>query len=78
MFKGLDRRTTKTGQGDWQSKGYKTLSSVKDTVGDFPVQVNNLAVHVKEGKRAPRSRPMKDTKRRRKLNDTMRLNNVLG
>ena len=36
-----------------------------------------MVVHVKKGKRAPRSRPMKDTKHRCKLHDTMQLDNIL-
>ena len=38
---------------------------------NLPIEVDDLAVQVKEGKGAPRSRPVKDTERRCELFDTM-------
>ena len=48
MLKGLDRRTTKTGQRDWQSKRDKALGGVKNSMGDLPVQVDNLAIKIEK------------------------------
>ena len=48
MFKRLNRETTETGQRDWQFKRNKVLGGVKDSKGNFPVQVDNLAMKVEK------------------------------
>ena len=48
MLKRHNRGTTETGERDWQSKRNKVLGSVKNSMGDFPVQVDNLAIKVKK------------------------------
>ena len=77
MFRRLNRRTTKTRQKHWESEGHKALGSLKDPVSNLPIQVNDFAIQIKKETRAPRSRPIKDTERTRKLSDTMRLDNIL-
>ena len=48
MLKRLNRGTTETGQRDWQLKRDKALGGVKNSMGDFSIQVDNLAIKVKK------------------------------
>ena len=48
MLERLNRGTTETRQRDWQSKGDKALGGVKNSMGDFPVQVDNLAIKIEK------------------------------
>jgi len=76
MLKGLNGSTTKRRQRDWQTKRNKMLRGVKNAMSNPPIKVNYLAIGIKKGERAPRGRPIKDTKRGHKLHNTMQLNNV--
>ena len=60
----LNRSTTKTRKGDWQTKRRKMLSSVEDTVGNLPIKVNDLTIKIKKEQRPPCSWPVKRTKHR--------------
>jgi len=77
MFQRLNRRSTKTWQRNWQSKGKKAQRSVKNTMGDFPTEINSLAVKIEKMESTPRIRPTKVTKSGCKFHNTMRLDNIL-
>jgi len=72
MPKGLRNWTTKTGIIKVITKRSKTSSSLKDTVCNLSGKIDNLTVSVKKEKFLPGSRPIKDTKRRKELHETMR------
>lgn len=63
--------TAKTWQRNWQSKRHKALRGVEDPMGDLPADVDNLTVQVEKMESAPRSRPMKRPKCRRKFLDAV-------
>jgi len=71
MLKSLRNWTTKTGSIKIITKRSKTSSSIKDSMCNLPGEINNLTVSVKKEKSPPRSRPTKDTERRKELHDTM-------
>jgi len=77
MLKRLNRRTTKTGQRNSQTKTDKTLGSKKYPVSNLPIEIDDLSVNVKKGKRSPRGGPMKIAINRCKLGDTMRRRHIL-
>ena len=58
-LKRLNRRTKKIGQRNRQTKRGKALGSKKNPVSNLPIEINDLSVNVKKGKRSPRGGPMK-------------------
>ena len=74
----LNRGTTETRERDWQAEWRKTPSSVENTVGNLPIKVNDLAIKIEEGQRLPSSWPVKSTKRRGKLLNTVRVSKPFG
>ena len=75
VSQGLYRSTTKARKWDRKAKGGKTLSSVKNTVSNLPIHIDDRAVQVKKGQRTPRSRPIERTKGGSKLSDAMGVSN---
>jgi len=71
MLKSLGDRTTEARCIKVIPKRSQSSSSIETTVGDLPGKINDLTVSVEEEKFPPRSRPIKDTKRRKELNDTV-------
>jgi len=71
MLKGLGDRTTKAGRVKVITKRSQTSSGVEDTMSDLPGKIDDLTVGVEEEKFPPRSRPIKDTERRKELYDTV-------
>ena len=76
-LKRLNRGTTKTGQRNRQTKRGKALGSIKDPVSNLPIEINDLSVNVKKGKRLPRGGPMKIAINRCKLGNIMRRRHIL-
>ena len=54
------------------------ISSVKNTVGDLPIKVDDPAIKIEKGQRPPGSWPVEGTKCRGKLFNTMRVSKPFG
>ena len=70
MLKKLHRVRTQTGGGKIITKRGETLGRVKDPMGNFPGQINNRTIKIKEKKLTPRPGPIQRTKKREKLSLT--------
>jgi len=68
----LQSMPTKTGRVVGVTKRQETISSIKNAVSNLPVEVDNWPIRIKEEKLPPRSRPIKDTERRKELFNTVR------
>ena len=74
----LYRSTTETRKGDRKAKGGKTFSSVKNTVSNLSVKINDRAIRVKKGQGPSHSWPVERTKGRSKLFNAMGVSNSFG
>ena len=72
VLKGLGNRTAKARSTKVITKRSQPSSSVENAVSNLPGEVDNLTVSIKGEKFPPRSRPIKDTERRKELRDTVR------
>jgi len=55
----------------------KGASSVENTMGDFPTEINSLAIKIEKMERTPLVRPIKVTKSRCKFHNTVWLDHIL-
>ena len=72
VFKGIGNRTAKARSIEIITKRSQPSSSVENAMSNLPGEVDNLTVSIKGEKFPPRSRPIKDTERRKELRDTVR------
>ena len=71
-----DGWTTETSKGNWQFKGCQALRRVQHAVCQLPIQVDDVAVYIKEREGTPCSGPIERAEGERKL-VSCRLDHVL-